>query len=534
MQVSRPPQTCTDLVGPEKEAMIIELSKIVNGGRPPTGSQRSPITHRSAQGLGTSEFLQDLIDASPANVAVLDSDRTIAKINRAWRRFAAQTGMLECEYGIGRTYPELGVAAASMSADDEVAVRDGILRVIKGTEVEFRTQYCSTADPENVWFRLHAASFRMPKGDGSLRILVSHEIISAEEIASVAINSEKRLHRLLSMTNIIPWEADPELSRFTFVGEPVMQILGYPPNEWFEFGFWNDHLHPDDRERAHRACKELSERFDEFQLEYRMVARDGRVVWIQSMVSVIRHNGRPKLLRGFMIDLTDRKATEDQLRHLSGRLITAQEEERKRLARELHDDLNQRIALMSIELEQLGQIASNVGGGFNTRLEKLQRRAQEISTDIHRMSYELHPSKLDHLGLVPALRSFCRELSISRGLHVNFTYDGFPADLSPEKTLCIFRVAQEALQNAAKHSGALRVNIHLAKTAVSIELEVSDSGCGFEINSKEATGGLGFTSIRERVRAVEGRIQISSSPGKGTRISVSIPLKDNPRPHSNR
>ena len=252
------------------------------------------------------------------------------------------------------------------------------------------------------------------------------------------------------------------------------------------------------------------------------------------MVSVIRHNGRPKLLRGFMIDLTDRKATEDQLRHLSGRLITAQEEERKRLARELHDDLNQRIALMSIELEQLGQIASNVGGGFNTRLEKLQRRAQEISTDIHRMSYELHPSKLDHLGLVPALRSFCRELSISRGLHVDFTYDGFPADLSPEKTLCIFRVAQEALQNAAKHSGALRVNIHLAKTAVSIELEVSDSGCGFEINSKEATGGLGFTSIRERVRAVEGRIQISSSPGKGTRISVSIPLKDNPRPHSNR
>jgi len=513
--------------------MIVQLGKENNRAGSVLGSPRSSVINHSIQGTGTSRFLQDLIDASPANIAVLNSDCTIVKINRAWRRFAAQTGLLECEYGMGQAYPDLGVAAASMAADDTIAVREGIQRVIRGREVEFRTQYCSTAEPENVWFRLHAASFRMPRPDGSLRILVSHEMISADEIASVAINSEKRLHRLLSMSNIMPWEADPELSKFTFVGEPAMQILGYPPNEWFEPGFWDLHLHPDDRERAHRTCRELAERFDEFQFEYRMIARDGRAVWLQNMVSVIRQNGKPKILRGFIIDLTDRKATEDKLRHLSGRLITAQEEERKRLARELHDDLNQRIALMSIELEQLGQIASKAGGGFNTRLQNLQRRAQEISTDIHRMSYELHPSKLDHLGLVPALRSFCRELSTGRGIRVDFTYDGFPADLSPDKTLCIFRVAQEALQNAAKHSGARRINIHLANSPESIELEVSDRGCGFEISSKEANGGLGFTSIRERIRAVDGQIQIISTPGKGTRISVSIPPDEKPGPRTN-
>jgi signal transduction histidine kinase len=228
-----------------------------------------------------------------------------------------------------------------------------------------------------------------------------------------------------------------------------------------------------------------------------------------------------------VIDLTERKAIEHKLMHLSGRLITAQEEERKRLARELHDDLNQRIALMSIELEQLGQTASNLGGGFHARLQNLQRRAQEISTDIHRMSYELHPSKLDHLGLVPALRSFCRELSVSRRVHVDFTYSGFPVDLTPEKTLCIFRVAQETLQNAARHSGSPTISIHLAKTPESIELVVTDRGCGFDVNSREMTGGLGFTSIRERIRAVDGRMQISSNPGRGTRISVSIPIDEN-------
>src|SRR5687768_175524 len=262
--------------------MIVELDETPKGTGAVSAPQRSSVPFPTTPASGSSAFLQQLIDASPSVIGVLNSDRRIVQINRAWRRFAAQTGLLESEYGLGRTYPDMGVAAAAMSAEDAARVREGILRVIQGKEVEFRTQYCSTADPEDVWFRLHAATFRTPGRDGRLRILVSHEMISTDEIASVAMSSEKRLHRLLTMTNIMPWEADPELSQFTFVGEPAMQILGYPPKEWFEPGFLNDHLHPDDRDRAFQTCKELSERFDEFQFEYRMVARDGRVVWIQN------------------------------------------------------------------------------------------------------------------------------------------------------------------------------------------------------------------------------------------------------------
>lgn len=491
----------------------------VQNGFPVEDVSRRPVNERSA------EFLQYIIDASPSSIAILDENRTVLHINKVWRQFAVQSGLRERELGVGQKYPELGTGVASASPEDAAEIRAGILRVIQNREIEFSKEYRSTAVAENVWFRLHAAAFRQTAEDGGVRVLLSHDEISSEKLVSEALkNGEDRLHRLLSMTNIMPWEADAETWAFTYVGEQAEQILGYPAENWFGPDFWTDHIHPDDRGRAVESCSRLAESLDQYQFEYRMIAKDGRIVWIQDMVSVIRQNGRPKTLRGFMIDVTDRKEAEGALRDLSGRLINAQEEERKRIARELHDDLNQRMALMSIELEQMSQLAA--GSGLDGRLLSLQRRAQEISTDIHRMSYELHPSKLDHLGLVPALNSFCRELARSRDVKIYLTHDDGDVSLTPEKTLCVFRIAQEALQNAAKHSGASEIRIRLAKTDHSVDLEVSDRGCGFDVNSKKMTEGLGFTSMRERLRVVQGRMQVHSKPTVGSRIEVSIPLKD--------
>ena len=160
----------------------------------------------------------------------------------------------------------------------------------------------------------------------------------------------------------------------------------------------------------------MSNARDNFELEYRMIASDGRVVWLHNLVSVIRENGRPKTIQGFSIDVTESKLNEAALRDLSGRLINAQEEERRRVARELHDDLNQRMALLSIELEQLGQIEKP--SVLHRRLESLQNQAREISADIHRISYKLHPSQLDHLGLAAAVRSLCQELRAKGKLKV--------------------------------------------------------------------------------------------------------------------
>ena len=225
-----------------------------------------------------------------------------------------------------------------------------------------------------------------------------------------------------------------------------------------------------------------------------------------------------------MIDITERKQTEAALRDLSGRLITAQEEERKRIARELHDDLNQRMALLSIELEQLGQQIPQKQGNLLRRVRGLRAKAQEISTEIHGLSYRLHPFKLDHLGLAAALKSFCEELSASQGLKIEFCHQGFPATLPADVTLCVFRIAQESLRNVTKHSGAGEAQVVLEKTGAAVRLTVSDTGRGFDTESETMKRGLGFISMRERLRLVGGEITIHSQPGRGTRIDVLVPL----------
>lgn len=328
----------------------------------------------------------------------------------------------------------------------------------------------------------------------------------------------------METANILPWEADAESWLFTYVGGQAVKMLGYPVAQWYGPDFWSSHIHPEDVARAMAECMKHSQVLDNYEFEYRMVALDGRIVWIHDVVSVIREDGKPKTIRGFMIDITERKQTEEALRDLSGRLITAQEEERRRIARELHDDLNQRMALLSIELEQLGQKMPEKESDLRRRIQNLRTNAQEISTEIHRLSYQLHPFKLDHLGLAAALKSFCEEISASQGLKIEFHYKGFPATLPADVTLSVFRIAQESLRNVTKHSGARRAQVVLDKTDAAVRLTVSDAGGGFDTGSGTMKRGLGFISMRERLRLVGGEISIHSQPGRGTRIDVLVPL----------
>lgn len=345
--------------------------------------------------------------------------------------------------------------------------------------------------------------------------------------AGVWSTDEERLHFLLETANILPWEADAESWLFTYVGAQATKMLGYPVEQWYEPDFWTSHIHPDDLERAVSECLNYSVMMDNYEFEYRMVACDGRVVWIHDLVSVMRENGKPKTIRGFMIDITGRRQTEEALRELSGRLINAQEEERRRIARELHDDLNQRMALLSIELEQLGQKIPERQSELRKSVGELRTKAREISVEIHRLSHQLHPSKLDHLGLATALKSFCDEINSSQGLEIEFFQRGFPATLPKDVTLCVFRIAQESLRNIVKHSGAQEALVILEKTDSEISLCVSDDGCGFDTNSDKMKSGLGFVSMRERLRLVGGEIAIHSQPSWGTQIDVSVSLKPN-------
>jgi signal transduction histidine kinase len=226
---------------------------------------------------------------------------------------------------------------------------------------------------------------------------------------------------------------------------------------------------------------------------------------------------------GFMIDISEQKHAEEELIELGGRLIVAQEKERSRIARELHDDFNQRLALLSIELEQLGQTVHEPVN--HQLLQKLQRDAKELSADVHRLSYSLHPSKLDHLGLVAAVKSLCEEISESSKIKVEFKHDGLLATLPKDVTLCFFRITQESLRNSVKHSGAEAVRVLLVRTRNAVRLSVSDNGCGFDTKSEKMRAGLGFISMRERLHVVGGELHIYSRPRRGTRIEASVPLR---------
>jgi len=315
------------------------------------------------------------------------------------------------------------------------------------------------------------------------------------------------------------WEAEVENWRFTYVSEHAKKILGYPLAKWYEPDFLASHLHPEDKHRI--FCQRHSRIADQKDLTFRMFASDGRTVWVRTLISLVS-NEAVKRMSGFMVDVTEAKDAEEALKDLGGRLIAAQETERSRIARELHDDFNQRLALLSIELEQLGKRSAKAE--LRQPCVKLQKQVQEMSADIQGLSHRLHPAKLDHLGLSAAIRSLCEELSVNADVKIEFHQHRLPATIPKDVALCLFRIAQEALRNCIKHSGAQKAQVALSRTRDAIRLSVSDDGCGFDPKSQANERGLGFISMRERLHVVGGELNVHAELKSGTRIEVSVPL----------
>jgi len=205
-----------------------------------------------------------------------------------------------------------------------------------------------------------------------------------------------------------------------------------------------------------------------------------------------------------------RQAAEDSLHRLSGRLITAQEEERARIARDLHDDASQRLALLAIELDQL-------------QAKPLADQARALSADLHRIAHQLHPASLDQLGLLPAARRFAAELGARHGVAIEVASDAWPDDVPRETALVLYRVMQEALQNAVRHSGSARIEVAFRRNRDGMSLRVSDSGRGFVPEPPSGQRGLGLAGMSERLRLVGGGLRIDSRPGGGTILEAWLP-----------
>jgi PAS domain S-box-containing protein len=223
------------------------------------------------------------------------------------------------------------------------------------------------------------------------------------------------------------------------------------------------------------------------------------------------------------IDITERKLAEAALATVSRRLIEAQEQERARIGRELHDDVGQRLALLAVELRQL-QDGSVTLTEVRRRAGELHKQASAIAADIQSLSHELHSAKLQYLGIASAMRGFCQEFSQQQRVEVEFNFRDLPAPLSADISLCLFRVLQEALHNSAKHSGARHFEVRLWGATDEVHLTVKDSGAGFDLETAKMSGGLGLISMQERLKLANGTLSIESLFNRGTTIHACIPL----------
>jgi signal transduction histidine kinase len=226
---------------------------------------------------------------------------------------------------------------------------------------------------------------------------------------------------------------------------------------------------------------------------------------------------------GMVADVTERKRSEEALAGVSRKLIEAQEQERTRIARELHDDIGQRLAMVTIELEQLRQNSPNLPAEVQVRIGELHKQTSGVASDVQSLSHELHSSKLEYLGIATAMRAFCHEFSDQQNVEVVFAHDEIPGTLPQEISLCLYRVLQEALQNAVKHSGVRHFEAELRYASDEIHLTVRDSGSGFESKAAKESRGLGLTSMEERLKLLNGTFSIESRPERGTTIHACVP-----------
>jgi PAS domain S-box-containing protein len=286
-----------------------------------------------------------------------------------------------------------------------------------------------------------------------------------------------------------------------------------------------ERIHPEDRERVIAAIAALTPEKPSLKVSYRILRPDDTEIWVERH-SVAHFDEEGRILRsvGMVADITERKRAEAALSNARLRSIEAQEQERTRIARELHDDIGQRLALLIMELDRLHGNANDLPAEVRDILEQLANQAGEIAADTQSLSHELHSARLDYLGITAAVKGFCREFSERQQMEIDFKSDNVPGSLPPNIPLSLFRVLQEALHNSAKHSGAKKFVVRLWGKPNEIWLSVSDSGTGFDSEAVKENLGLGLVSMEERLALVNGNLYIESQPNLGTTIYARVPL----------
>lgn len=521
------------LVADGQPKRLVELTAVLSPDRHECRIAVVDITERQrvADMLRESgQFNAEVIANAQEGIVVYGLDLRYLVWNDYMERF---TGMKACDV-LGRlpleVFPFLEEGGVWANLKKALAGGPSIL-------VEFPFTVKQTGN--SGWAMDRTSPLRNARGEiiGAISTVTDITMRRAAEDALKA--SEQRYRDLVDTVDGMVWEADPNTLKNTFMSRQAERLLGYPVENWMQPGFWTEILHPDDRDWARAYCTSAIGRGQPFEFEYRLVASDGRIVWVHDMVNIEMEGGAPRWLRGITVDVTARKRAEQelrdmassleqtvadrtgQLRQLAAQLSMAEERERHKLAQDLHDNLGQLLAVIRIKLSSID--AGSSGRTAAALIELVQQAEESVRT----VTAQLSPPVLHTLGLVPALEWLGEEIERVYDLRVHVDHDNCRKHLVDEVQAVLYRSVRELLINVAKHAGVDEASLSCFCDGGRLNLVVSDAGSGFDpaghMGPWSGHNSFGLRSINERIRNLGGEVEIDSSPGNGSTITLSVP-----------
>jgi PAS domain S-box-containing protein len=489
----------------------------------------SPLRDSTGRIVGASKIARDITERKQAEQQLRSSEERFSKAFRQGPMAVTITTVENHRYiDVSETFEQLtgyrreeliGRSALEVGAWVEPKERVKLIKKLlaeghlRDWEFQFRTK--------DGQLRVARGSAELIEIGGERCVLSAAIDVTDRKQAELAVvESEGRFRLMADSAPVLMWLSGPDKlctdfnqGWLTFTGRTLEQELG---------DGWSQGVHPDDLEHCLEAYGRAFDVKESFAIEYRLRRHDGQYRWLLDRgVPRFLENGDFAGFIGCCIDITDEKEAKAARAEFGSRLIQAQEEERARIARELHDDINQRLALVANGLQEVVRTRHELRQ--TKELRELWQLTSEIAADVQDLSHQLHPSKLHYLGLAAAVRGLCQEFSRQHKIEVECVVRDLPKDLDESISLSLFRTIQESLHNVAKHSQAHHVKVELIRQSSVVRLRVSDDGVGFNPDYAAKNHGLGLVSMRERLRSAGGELFIWSRPSLGTQVEGTVP-----------